>query len=104
MSLHSQGNTMKTPSLAPVFGACLFSAAALAQAADTTVIKIGEHDVPVIKGGLYDRFRSNPPLSVIAAEAPDVDLSWFNGISKEKVNIGFESYSPNFYYKNSRVT
>lgn len=71
---------------------------------ETTTIRIGGHDVPVVKGGLYDRFRSNPPLSVIAAEAPDVDLGWFKGIAKEKVDIGFESWSPNFYYRNSRVT
>ena len=95
---------MKRTSLAPVLGACLLAAATLAQAAETTVIQIGGHDVPVVKGGLYDRFRSNPPLSVIAAEAPDVDLSWFKGIAKEQVDIGFESHSPNFYYRNSRVT
>ncbi|WP_298209045.1 acetoacetate decarboxylase (ADC) [Acidovorax sp.] len=95
---------MKSTSLAPVFGACLLAVAPLAQAAETTMIKIGDHDVPVVKGGLYDRFRSNPPLSVIAAEAPGTDLSWFKGIAKEKVDIGFESYSPNFYYKNSRIT
>jgi hypothetical protein len=95
---------MKISSLAALFGACLLAAASFAQAAETTVIKIGDHDVPVVKGGLYDRFRSNPPLSVIAAEAPDTDLSWFRGITKEKVDIGFESYSPNFYYENSRVT
>ncbi|WP_460481907.1 acetoacetate decarboxylase (ADC) [Comamonas humi] len=68
------------------------------------MIQIDRNDVPVVKGGLYDRFRSNPPLSVVAAEAPDIDLSWFQGIAKEKVDIGFESYSPNFYYRNSRVT
>jgi hypothetical protein len=67
-------------------------------------IDIAGHTVPVVKGGLYDRFRSNPPLSVIAAEAPDVDLSWFRQLKKEKVDIGFESYSPNFYYKDSLVT
>ena len=95
---------MKSSFITPVLGACLLAVATLAQAADTTTIQIGSHDVPVVKGGLYDRFRSNPPLSVIAAEAPDVDLSWFKGITKEKRDIGFESYSPNFYYKNSRVT
>ncbi len=68
------------------------------------LINIGGHDVPVVAGGLYDRFRSNPPLSVIASEAPDVDLSWFKSIKKEKVDIGFESYSPNFYYKNRKLT
>ncbi|WP_445288561.1 acetoacetate decarboxylase (ADC) [Variovorax atrisoli] len=57
-----------------------------------------------MKGGLYDRYRSNPPLSVVEAEAPDVDMSWFKQLQKERVDIGFESYSPNFYYKNSRVT
>lgn len=95
---------MKITSLAPIFGACLLAAATFAQATETTMIQIGSHDVPVVKGGLYDRFRSNPPLSVIAAESPKTDLSWFKGIAKEKVDIGFESYSPNFYYENSRVT
>lgn len=70
----------------------------------STTIRIAGHNVPVVKGGLYDRYRSNPPLSVIEAEAPGVDLSWFKGLRKDKVDIGFESYSPNFYYKNSRVT
>lgn len=68
------------------------------------IIDIAGHDVPVAAGGLYDRFRSNPPLSVIASEAPELDLSWFKGIKKEKVAIGFDSYSPNFYYKNSKIT
>ncbi|WP_281078956.1 acetoacetate decarboxylase (ADC) [Variovorax paradoxus] len=31
-------------------------------------------------------------------------MSWFKQLQKERVDIGFESYSPNFYYKNSRVT
>ncbi len=70
----------------------------------TTVVDVAGHSVPVVKGGLYDRFRSNPPLSVVAAEAPTIDLSWFQGIKKEKVDMGFESYSPNFFYKNSRIT
>lgn len=71
---------------------------------ETHTIDIAGHTVPVVKGGLYDRYRSNPPLSVIAAELPEVDLSWFKGLEKHKVDIGFESYSPNFYYQNSRVT
>lgn len=60
--------------------------------------------VPVVKGGLYDRYRSNPPLSAIAAEDPDIDLSWFRQIGKEKVDMGFESFSPNFYYRSRRIT
>ncbi|WP_052813828.1 hypothetical protein [Shewanella sp. cp20] len=71
---------------------------------DVSIIDIAGHQVPVAKGGLYDRFRSNPPLSVILQEAPDIDLSWFEGIQKTKVDAGFETYSPNFYYQNSRIT
>jgi hypothetical protein len=87
-----------------------FASAALAETpqmpdlTETTTIDIAGHPVPVVKGGLYDRFRSNPPLSVIATEVPGVDLSWFKGLAKNKVDIGFESFSPNFYYQNSRVT
>ena len=65
---------------------------------------LGGREVSVVAGGLYDRYESNPPLSVIAAEAPDIDLSWFRELKKTKVDMGFESYSPNFYYKNNRVT
>ena len=65
---------------------------------------LGGREVSVVAGGLYDRYESNPPLSVIAAEAPDIDLSWFRELKKTKVDMGFQSYSPNFYYKNNRVT
>ena len=73
-------------------------------AASETIIDIAGHPVPVMKDGLYDRFRSNPPLSVIADESPSTDLSWFKTLEKTKVDIGFESYSPNFYYENTKVT
>lgn len=76
----------------------------LPEHAGTTQIDIAGHPVPVLKGGLYDRYRSNPPLAVIQAEAPDIDLSWFKSLEKTRVDMGFESYSPNFYYRNSRVT
>ena len=75
-----------------------------AAAATTNMIDIAGHPVPVVAGGLYDRYRSNPPLSVIQAEAPDVDLSWFRTLSKTKVDIGFDTWSPNFYYRNTRIT
>lgn len=71
---------------------------------DSTIIDIAGHEVSIDSGGLYDRYRSNPPLSVIASEAPDIDLSWFSDIEKTKVDMGFESWSPNFFYRNSRVT
>lgn len=71
---------------------------------DSTIIDLGGHQVPILKDGLYDRFRSNTPLSVIALERPDIDLSWFKSIDKEKKDVGFETYSPNFYYSNSSIT
>lgn len=75
-----------------------------AAAADQTMIDLGGHPVPVLKDGLYDRFRSNPPLPVVAAARPDVDLSWFKTLTKEKKEVGFTTYSPNFYYANSSIT
>lgn len=100
---------MKQRTTLNAVGLALSAAAHFAWAAgpakpELTMIRMAGQEVPVVKGGLYDRFRSNPPLSVIAAEAPDVDLSWFKQLKKERVDIGFESYSPNFYYKTSRVT
>jgi hypothetical protein len=32
---------------------------------ESTTINLAGHEVPVVRGGLYDRYRSNPPLSVI---------------------------------------
>lgn len=97
---------MKLATVAAMTGMLLAPCAgsALADTADTTVIDIAGHPVPVLKGGLYDRYRSNPPLSVIQAQAPELDLSWFKTLPKTQVDIGFASYSPNFYYRNSRVT
>jgi len=82
----------------------LLAALAFPSWADNKNIDIAGNPVPVVEGGLYDRYRSKPPLPVIAAEAPGLDLSWFRTMKKNKVDIGFESWSPNFYYKNSRIT
>lgn len=69
-----------------------------------TMVDIAGQQVPVVAGGMYDRFRSNTPLSVVAKESPNTDLSWFKTLNKTKLDIGFESYSPNFYYENKKVT
>jgi hypothetical protein len=69
-----------------------------------TTVNIAGTEVPVVAGGMYDRFRSNPPLSVVEKESPSTDLSWFKTLTKTKRDIGFESYSPNFYYENSKIT
>lgn len=69
-----------------------------------TMIDLGSLQVPVMKDGLYDRFRSNPPLVTIAEARPDLDLSWFKTLTKEKKDVGFVTYSPNFYYSNTSIT
>lgn len=72
--------------------------------ADQNLIDLAGHQVPVLKDGLYDRYRSNPPLSVIAENRPDLDLTWFKTLKKQKKEVGFTTYSPNFYYSNSSIT
>lgn len=71
---------------------------------NTATVDLAGHDIPVLQGGLFERFGSNTPLSVVEAERPDIDISWFKGIAKEKKEVGFTTYSPNFYYDNSSIT
>lgn len=73
-------------------------------AENDTIIDLGGHKVPVVKGGMFNRFYSNSPLSVVAQERPDIDLSWFKTIQKERKNVSFITYSPNFYYSNTSIT
>lgn len=56
-------------------------------AANTATVDLAGHEVPVLEGGLFDRFRSNPPLSVVQGARPELDLSWFEGITKEKKEV-----------------
>lgn len=61
---------------------------------EENIIDITGNSIPIEKNGLYDCFRSNPPLSVIAKEAPQIDLSWFKTIQKEKRMWGSKSIPP----------
>lgn len=70
----------------------------------TTVVEMAGHKVPVLQNGLYDKFRSNPPLTSVAEGRANLDLSWFKTLKKEKKDVGFVTYSPNFYYSNSSIT
>lgn len=69
-----------------------------------TLIELAGNKIPVLKGGMFDRYRSNSLLSVVAQERPDIDLSWFKTLQKEKKDVGFITYSPNFYYSNTSIT
>lgn len=71
---------------------------------NTASADLAGHVVPVLKSGLFDRYHSNPPLPVVQAERPTLDLSWFEGIAKERKEVGFTTWSPNFYYDNSSIT
>jgi len=73
-------------------------------AKNDTIIDLGGHKVPVKKDGMFDQFHSNSPLSVVAEEKPEIDLSWFKTIQKERKDVGFITYSPNFYYSNTSIT
>ncbi len=73
-------------------------------AENDTLIELAGHQIPVLKGGMFDRYRSNSLLSVVEQEKPDIDLSWFKTLQKEKKDVGFITYSPNFYYSNSSIT
>ncbi len=68
------------------------------------MIEIAGHPVPIPSGALYDRYRSNTPLETIASEHPKLNLDWFRTIQRELVHIGFDTYSPNFYYKSNRIS
>jgi hypothetical protein len=69
-----------------------------------TLIELAGHQIPVLKDGLFDRYRSNSPIDTVAKERPDIDLTWFKTIKKQKKEVGFTTYSPNFYYSNSSIT
>lgn len=67
--------------LTPIANSTMADTTGIPRHAETTMIDIAGHPVPVVKGGLYDRYRSNPPLSVIQAEAPGIQ-AWTSVGSK----------------------
>ncbi len=82
----------------------LASPAPEVDAGNNAVIELASHQVPVRGDGLFDRFRSNPPLSVVRDEQPTLDVSWFETMEKERKDVGFTTYSPNFYYRTSSIS
>lgn len=69
-----------------------------------TQVEFGQHKVNVIKGGFYDRFRSNPDLTEVAKDPLAGDLGFFLRFPKQQVpsRIG-PTWAPNFYYRASNV-
>lgn len=71
---------------------------------DYTEVEFGQNKVNVIKGGFYDRFRSNPDLDEVAHEPLAGDIDFFRRFPKIQVpsRVG-PVWAPNFYYRASTV-
>jgi hypothetical protein len=69
---------------------------------ETVSVPLGSRTVEVPKGGLYDRYRMDPDLNVIAEDPRVKNVDFFRTLTKTKVDspIG-ETLTPNFYYSNS---
>ncbi|BCK77093.1 hypothetical protein AA0242T_3064 [Acetobacter aceti NRIC 0242] len=70
----------------------------------TIDVEFGGHKIPVLAGGYYDRFRSNPDLDAIARDPAAGNIDFFRRIPKQKIEsrIG-PVWAPNFYYRSSSV-
>lgn len=69
-----------------------------------TEVEFGSHKVDVIKGGFYDRFRSNPDLAEVAKDPLAGNIDFFRRFPKQQVSsrVG-PTWAPNFYYRASTV-
>ena len=67
-------------------------------------VEFGSQKVRVVKGGYYDRFRSNPDLAEVAKDPLAGDLDFFRRFPKQQVpsRVG-PTWAPNFYYRASTV-
>lgn len=67
-------------------------------------VEFGSQKVKVVKGGYYDRFRSNPDLAEVAKDPLAGDLDFFRRFPKQQVpsRVG-PTWAPNFYYRASTV-
>ncbi|WP_137228291.1 acetoacetate decarboxylase family protein [Streptomyces sp. BPSDS2] len=66
---------------------------------DTVKVDLGGHEVPVPRGGLYDRYRMDPDLDAIARDPRVSGVDFFRQLPKTRVDspIG-PTLTPNFYY------
>lgn len=70
------------------------------QAQQTVQVDLGGRPVEVPKGGLYDRYRMDADLDVVAADPRVPGVDFFRRLPKTRVDspIG-ETLTPNFYYR-----
>jgi hypothetical protein len=69
-----------------------------------TQVQFGTHEVPVLEGGYYDRFRMNPDLDEVARDPAAGNVDFFRRFPKQQVTsrVG-PTWAPNFYYRTSNV-
>ncbi|WP_346836712.1 acetoacetate decarboxylase [Microbulbifer sp. SAOS-129_SWC] len=69
-----------------------------------TEVEFGAHNVEVVEGGYYDRFRMNPDLDEVARDPAAGNIDWFRRIPKQLVDsrVG-PIWAPNFYYRTSNI-
>ena len=69
-----------------------------------TEVEFGPRKALALKGGFYDRFRSNPDLTEVAKDPLAGHLDFFLRFPKQQVpsRVG-PTWAPNFYYRASTV-
>ena len=69
-----------------------------------TEVEFGPRKALALKGGFYDRFRSNPDLTEVAKDPLAGNLDFFLRFPKQQVpsRVG-PTWAPNFYYRASTV-
>lgn len=66
---------------------------------DTVQVALGRRTVEVPAGGLYDRFRMNTDLDVVAQDPRVPGVEFFRSLPKTRVDSAIgETWTPNFYY------
>lgn len=79
-------------------------AAATPTAAETVQVELGGHTVTVPKGGLYDRYRMDADLDVVAADQRVRSVDFFRTLPKTEVQSAIgPTRTPNFYYAMSKA-
>lgn len=72
---------------------------------DTVEVDLGGHTVPVPKGGLFDRYRMDIPLDVVAEDPRVSTVEFFRTLPKTEVESAIgPTRTPNFYYAMSKAS
>lgn len=71
---------------------------------DTVEVALGARTVTVPKGGLYDTYRMDTDLDVVAADPRVPGVDFFRALSKTEVQSAIgPTRTPNFYYAMSKA-